>query len=91
MTDSAHSDHDSHSPAAHGHGHGAVAELKFEPSELDFFKSEDKIAGQVLGKLLAGIFMILLVLMIVAASWGLTHHTISDNPHDRPATAKSGH
>lgn len=102
MTDSSQGGHVSHATAGHGHdahgdsghgsaGHGVAADLKFEPSELVYFQSEDKEAGQVLGKLLAGIFMVLVVLMMTAASWGLSHRAETQNPHERAAAVPASH
>ena len=59
------------------HGH-AVAEggERFEKSELTYFVDEDKNAGQNIGKLLAGVFLISFVLMSGVCIWMLrnAHH-----------------
>jgi hypothetical protein len=47
----------------------AALALKFEPSELRDFAMADKAAGQMMGKLLAFLFCVLLTLMIGVNIW----------------------
>ena len=56
-----------------------AAALKFEPSEVHDFDMADKAAGQMMGKLLAALFCVLLFLMTGVNIWMLTHaSTIKD-------------
>ena len=53
--------------------------LKFEPSEVRDFDLADKAAGQMMGKLLAFLFCILLSLMTGVNIWMISHaSTIND-------------
>jgi hypothetical protein len=47
----------------------AAIALKFEPTELRDFELADKAAGQMMGKLLAFLFCVLLFLMIGVNIW----------------------
>lgn len=44
---------------------------RFEKSELEYFVIEDRNAGKAIGKLLASVFLISLVLMSVVCIWML--------------------
>ena len=56
-----------------------AAALKFEPSELHDFDMADSAAGQMMGKLLAFLFCVLLFLMTGVNLWMMTHSsTIED-------------
>ena len=56
-----------------------AASLKFEPSELRDFDMADKAAGQMMGKLLAFLFCVLLFLMAGVNIWMISHaSTIED-------------
>lgn len=79
----------------HGHGGAAVAEaphapaageLRFEKSEIQQFSDEDSLAGRAIGKLLAFLFCVLLVLMTGATIWTVYHQNASHDPHAVPAT-----
>jgi hypothetical protein len=76
---------DNHGAAVADAGHGpAVVEggERFEKSELDDFVNEDKTAGQNIGKLLAGVFLISFFLMSGVCLWMLGN---SHNGHDPQA------
>lgn len=70
-----------------------VDSLRFEKSELNFFVTEDRDTGSNIGKLLALIFCVLVVLMSGVAWWTTSHEFASQDPFDVPtADAKaSGH
>lgn len=62
-----------HADSTHGHDGGSndqiLAALKFEPSELHDFQIADRAAGQMMGKLLAFLFCVLLCLMTGVNIW----------------------
>ncbi len=53
--------------------------LKFEPSELTDFDKADKAAGQMMGKLLAFLFCVLIFLMTGVNIWMLNHSSTIDD------------
>ena len=61
--------------ADHGHAVSESGE-RFEKTEFTFFVDEDTTAGEHIGKLLAGIFLISFVLMSGVCLWML------NNAHD---------
>ncbi|WP_010586655.1 hypothetical protein [Schlesneria paludicola] len=82
MTAHAHIDH---VDAAHsGHGEdprlAAALALKFEPSELHEFEMADKAAGQMMGKLLAFLFCVLVVLMAGVNIWMIDNKSKGNDP-----------
>ena len=76
---------ESHAPAVTHAAYGAdpriplATALKFEPSELREFDLADKAAGQMMGKLLAFLFCVLLFLMTGVNIWMLTHSSTIDD------------
>jgi hypothetical protein len=66
-----------------------AAALKFEPSELKDFDKADKAAGQMMGKLLAFLFCVLLFLMTGVNLWMLNHSSTIDDK-DPQAFANGG-
>ena len=58
----------------------AAIALKFEPSELREFELADKAAGQMMGKLLAFLFCVLLTLMTGVNIWMMGNHSKSTDP-----------
>ena len=58
--------------ADHGHAVSESGE-RFEKAELAFFADEDKIAGEHIGKLLAGVFLISFFLMSGVCIWMLSN------------------
>ena len=67
------------------HAHGIdprleiAKSLKFEATELHDFGLADKAAGQMMGKLLAFLFCVLLFLMTGVNIWMLTHSSTIDD------------
>ena len=74
-----------HPVATHSH-HGedprlaAAIALKFEPSELHEFEMADKAAGQMMGKLLAFLFCVLLFLMAGVNIWMIQNKSHGSDP-----------
>lgn len=73
--------------AAHvGHIQGAdprlelAAALKFEPSEVYDFDMADRSAGQMMGKLLAFLFCVLLFLMVGVNIWMMRNASHGTDP-----------
>jgi hypothetical protein len=64
--------------------HGPVVDpvdaLRFEKSELHEFVVEDQYAGQNIGKLLAGVFLISFVLMSSVCVWTMFHFSQGHDP-----------
>jgi hypothetical protein len=58
----------------------AAAALKFEPSELHDFELADKAAGQMMGKLLAFLFCVLLFLMTGVNVWMMKNAAQGTDP-----------
>ena len=54
--------------------------LKFEPSELRGFDMADKAAGQMMGKLLASLFCVLLFLMTGVNIWMASNAATTNDP-----------
>jgi len=69
-----------------------AASLKFEPSEVHDFELADKAAGQMMGKLLAFLFCVLVTLMSGVNIWMIKHASTGTDPQ-APVTveAESGH
>lgn len=57
-----------------------AASLKFEPSELHDFELADKAAGQMMGKLLAFLFCVLLTLMTGVNLWMIKNAAKTTDP-----------
>lgn len=73
-----------------------AASLKFEPSELHDFELADKAAGQMMGKLLAFLFCVLLTLMTGVNLWMIKNANNTTDPQapvgvEQHATTASGH
>ena len=69
-----------------------AASLKFEPSELHDFELADKSAGQMMGKLLAFLFCVLLFLMSGVNVWMMSHASgLKDTDPQAPVGVKSEH
>lgn len=66
-----------------------AAALKFEPSELHDFDMADKAAGQMMGKLLAFLFCVLLFLMTGVNLWMAKNAAKGLDPQ-APVAADSG-
>ena len=62
--------------------------LKFEPSELHDFEVADRAAGQMMGKLLAFLFCVLLFLMSGVNIWMISHAAKGTDPQ-APVSAAS--
>lgn len=58
----------------------AAAALKFEPAELHEFEMADRSAGEMMGKLLAFLFCVLLVLMTGVNIWMMKHKAQGTDP-----------
>ena len=58
----------------------AALALKFEPSELREFALADNAAGQMMGKLLAFLFCVLLTLMTGVNIWMIGNRSQSTDP-----------
>ena len=79
---------ETHAPekAHSNHGDGgdprlqAALALKFEPSELHDFELADKAAGQMMGKLLAFLFCVLLFLMTGVNVWMISNKSQGNDP-----------
>lgn len=69
----------------------AAKALKFEVSELRDFEMADKAAGQMMGKLLAFLFCVLVFLMTGVNVWMIGRDATGTDPQGPVATAKSGH
>lgn len=68
----------------------AVDSLRFEKSELNAFVVDDRDTGGNIGKMLALIFLVLVVLMGGVAWWTTHNEYASQDPFDVPNdTAKS--
>lgn len=68
----------------------AVDSLRFEKSELNEFVIDDRDTGGKIGKLLAVIFCVLVILMGSVAWWTTRHEYASQDPFDYPTkNAKS--
>jgi hypothetical protein len=84
MTDHA----ETHSPEVAHTSHNAgsdprlqlAASLKFEPSEVYDFDMADKAAGQMMGKLLAFLFCVLLFLMSGVNIWMIRNAAHGSDP-----------
>lgn len=82
----------------HDAGHDASADprieiaksLKLEPSELHDFEVADKAAGQMLGKLLAALFCVLLTLMTGVNLW-MTKNAAKGTDPQAPITVDADH
>jgi hypothetical protein len=57
-----------------------AAALKFEPVELQDFELADKVAGQMMGKLLGFLFCVLVTLMTGVNIWMITHKAQGSDP-----------
>jgi|GEM_PF-1714974 len=57
-----------------------AASLKFEPSELHDFELADRAAGQMMGKLLAFLFCVLLTLMTGVNLWMIKNAAKTTDP-----------
>ena len=57
-----------------------AASLKFEPSEIHDFDMADKAAGQMMGKLLAFLFCVLLFLMSGVNIWMIKNASTGTDP-----------
>ena len=68
----------------------AALALKFEPSELRDFALADKAAGQMMGKLLAFLFCVLLFLMIGVNVWMMKNAAKGTDPQ-APVGASEAH
>lgn len=80
--ETAHGDHGA------GHGHGPVAgEMRFEPSEVIALHEDDRGAGEAIGKLLALIFCVLLVLMS-SVTWWTSWNEATKDPYVSGTPAK---
>jgi hypothetical protein len=71
--------HASHSDGGDPRLQAALA-LKFEPSELRDFDLADKAAGQMMGKLLAFLFCVLLFLMTGVNIWMIGNQAKGTDP-----------
>jgi hypothetical protein len=73
----------------HGHvsSHASADAYQFEKSELDFFVEDDRETGKKIGKLLAVIFCILVVMMAGVAIWTNRNQFTSQDPYAAPADA----
>ena len=69
----------------------AARALKFEASELRDFERADKAAGQMMGKLLAFLFCVLLFLMTGVNLWMIGRDATGTDPQGPVAGVKSGH
>ena len=58
----------------------AAAALKFEPSEVRDFEMADRAAGEMMGKLLAFLFCVLLFLMTGVNIWMMNHKSQGTDP-----------
>lgn len=88
MTETAPVDNHPHLPEATALN--AVDSLRFEKSELNAFVVDDRETGSNIGKLLAVIFCVLVVLMWGVAWWTSDHEYASQDPFDVPTgSAKS--
>lgn len=67
----------------------APGDLKFEKDELVYFVEDDRETGSKIGKLLALIFAVLVVLMTYVAWWSNTHQSVSQDPFDVPGQKAS--
>lgn len=67
----------------------AAKALKFEVSELRDFELADKAAGQMMGKLLAFLFCVLLFLMAGVNLWMIGRDATGTDPQG--PVAKAGH
>lgn len=98
----AHAEHHAPETVVASHGDGvdprlqAALALKFEPSELRDFDLADKAAGQMMGKLLAFLFCVLLFLMSGVNIWMISHKAKGTDPQapigvETEQHAASGH
>lgn len=73
---------DTHGAVAHADHEQVIPETgeRFEKSELEYFVDEDKTAGQNIGKLLAGVFLISFVLMTSVCYWMLNNANHGHDP-----------
>lgn len=58
----------------------AALALKFEPSEVQDFEAADRAAGQMMGKLLAFLFCVLLFLMTGVNIWMMSNAAKGTDP-----------
>lgn len=82
MTAHAHTDHVDAAHSSHGEDPrlAAALALKFEPAELHEFEMADKAAGQMMGKLLAFLFCVLLFLMTGVNIWMINNKAQGNDP-----------
>lgn len=86
------SEHQAHGGQAHeGHPASTAGELKFEKSELEYFVDDDRDTGKKIGKMLALIFCVLLVLMVGVAWWTNFNEFASQDPFDVPVLTTAEH
>jgi hypothetical protein len=69
----------------------AAKALKFEVSELRDFEQADKAAGQMMGKLLAFLFCVLVFLMTGVNLWMVGRDATGTDPQGPVSAAKAGH
>ena len=67
----------------------APGDLKFEKDELVYFVEDDRATGSKIGRLLALIFAVLVILMGYVAWWSNTHQSVSQDPFNVPGQAKT--
>lgn len=93
----AHAESHAHEHAHTDHGDGtdprlqAALALKFEPIELHEFDMADKAAGQMMGKLLAFLFCVLLALMTGVNIWMIKNKASSTDPQAPIGAAAAEH
>jgi hypothetical protein len=68
-----------------------AASLKFEPSELHDFDMADRAAGQMMGKLLAFLFCVLLFLMTGVNIWMMKNAAKGTDPQAPVTVHSKGH
>jgi len=83
-------EHSHHSDTADSRIEIAKA-LKFEASELHDFQMADKAAGQMMGKLLAFLFCVLLFLMTGVNIWMHGRDATGTDPQGPVGAAKANH
>jgi hypothetical protein len=89
-THASESQHSSHAESADPRLEAAKA-LHFEVSELHDFEMADKAAGQMMGKLLAFLFCVLLFLMTGVNIWMVGRDATGKDPQAPITSTKSGH
>jgi len=83
-----------HATPTVSHAHAAPVDgLRFEKSELEFFVNDDRSTGNKIGKMLALIFAILIVLMSFVAWWTNKHQSVGQDPFSVPthSVGNGGH